>query len=214
MLGHRRRIPAPAPPAETETDRTSTPAYSTRESGTVLVLGHGFTLYDDYDRARELRPAAAVIAVNKAAVEYPAAHIFSWHWDYESKLPQWARLQRENFGEGFLVHSTPGRDRDTGILNPVPEGVDLVDYWWPGATANGSSSWMAVRMAHFMGWDEIILCGVPMEKGGYADGFMALDFQRDEAVNRYRRGIAEQTEFHERTFSMSGWTKTLLGEPV
>ena len=210
----RHRIPAPAPPAETETVRFAAPPYPVRERGTVLVLGHGFSLHDDYARARELRPDAKVIAVNKAAVEYKADHLFSWHYDpVKGKLASWAKEQRERFGPNFLVHSTPGRNRETGVLNPVPVDVDIVGYFWPGATANGSSGWMAVRMAHFMGFEERIMCGVPMERGSYADGYMARDFQRDAVVERYQRGIAEQTEFHVGTFSMSGWTKGMLGAP-
>jgi hypothetical protein len=207
-----RRIPAPAPPAETETPRHSIPGYPVRHSGSVLVLGHGFTLHDDYARARLLRPDAHVIAVNKAAVEYRADHLFSWH-NERGKLASWAKQQHERFGPGAIVHSTPGRNRETGVLLEPPPNRPEVDYWWPGALAGGSSSWMAVRMAVFMGYEERILCGVPLSIGGYADGIMARDFMREKVVEHYRAGVAKDTAYHAGTYSMSGATREILGEP-
>ena len=206
----RRRVPAPAPPAETVTPTHSIPAFPKR-SGTVLILGYGPPLYDDVSRATELRPAADVIAVNMAMQDYAADHLFSWHFDEPKKLPQWRDRHIEKFGPGALTHCPTQRDRDTGVLKPVPEGFDWVDYWWPGATADGSGPWMAVRMAKFMGYEERILCGVPLEIGGYANGHMATAFQRPANVERFRTAVARQTDYHEGTFSMSGFTKDLLG---
>lgn len=207
-----KNLPPPAPPAERETPRHAIPAYPVRHSGTVLVLGHGFTLHDDVARARKIRPDADVIAVNKAAVEYKADHLFSWHHE-RGKLKSWAGQQFRKFGPGAVVHSTPGRDRATGVLLDPPEGCPEVDFWWPGAVAKGSSGWMAVRLATFLGYEERILCGVPMAKGAYADGFMARDFMRDSKIESYRSGIAADTAYHKGTYSMSGWTRDLLGEP-
>ncbi len=208
----RQRIPAPAPAAEKVTPRHSIPAWPFDYSGqTVLILGYGPTLYDDVARARELRPDADQIAVNMAMTEYPADHLFSWHFHEAGKLQNWRARHIEKFGHGALTHCPTQRNRETGVLNPVPDGFDWVDYWWPGATADGSGPWMAVRMAHFMGYAEIILCGVPMEIGGYANGHMAKAFQRQPNIDRFRGAIAGQTDYHAKTKSMSGWTKELLG---
>lgn len=209
------RIQAPAPPAESETPTWAIPSYPKKHAGCVLILGFADGLEDDMARAHALRPHADVIAVNAAATAHRADHVYSWHWNDASKLPWWAAQQHERFNQRALVHSTPGRDRKTGILNPVPQGpeVAFVDHWWPGATANGSSGWMAVRLACFLGYEERILCGIPIGRAAYADLSMAKDWQRDAHVERYRRGIEEQTGYHAGTYSMSGWTRDLLGEP-
>ena len=219
-------------PTETVTPRHAIPAYPVRHSGSVLILGYGFTLHDDYARARKLRPDADVIAVNKAAGEYKADHLFSPHWAEPEFLPTWVAMQRDEFGAGFLVHSTPGRNHETGNLNPVPQikppqdalsrrdlrNAELIDHWWPGAITNlaladGTGGWMAVRMARFMGYEERILCGVPMERGGHADGDMDVEIERENWLAPHLRSIEQQTSFHEGTFSLSGFTRDLLGQP-
>ena len=207
----RKRVPAPAPAAEKVTPTHSIPAWP-GSSGTVLILGYSPTLHDDVKRAREIRDNPDIIAVNMAMTDYKADHLFSWHFDDVKKLPKWRDIHLEKFGPA-LTHCPTQRDRDTGILKPVPEGYDWVDYWWKGATADGSGPWMANRMAKFMGYEERILCGVSMEIGGYANGHMASAFQRPHNIDRFRKAIAAQTEYHEGTFSMSGWTRELLGSP-
>jgi len=205
-----RRISSPAPAAEKITPRHAIPAYPHRHSGPVLVLGYSPSLYDDVRRAKQLRPDADIIAVNMAMMDYRADHLFSWHFDHSTKLPHWRSVHLKKFGPA-LTHCPTQRNRETGVLNPVPDGYDWVDYWWPGATADGSGPWMATRMAHFMGYDEIILCGVSMEIGGYANGHMARAFQRQPNIDRYRAAIEKQTEYHAKTRSMSGFTRDLLG---
>ncbi len=184
------------------------PPYPGEHSGTVLVLGNGFTLHDDYARARELRPDAEVIAVNEACRFYRADHVYSYHYG-PSHLDMWFPRQVEKFGPGAVCHSSPWHARDYAI----PDEWGVVEYWWKRAGANGSSGWMATRLARLMGFDEIILCGVPMASGTYSDGNMAKDFMKEKVVAHYRRGIAEQTDYHAGVYSMSGWTMELFGLP-
>ncbi len=64
-----------------------------------------------------------------------------------------------------------------------------------------------------MGYEERILCGVPMEKGGHADGDMDGEIEREKWLAPHLRSIERQTAFHEGTFSLSGFTRDLLGQP-
>lgn len=72
--------------------------------------------------------------------------------------------------------------------------------------------WGARKVAGFMGFGPVILCGCPMETGPYAGNHNLGGFMhRDDVVENLRRGIERETEWHEGVCSMSGWTRGLLG---
>lgn len=189
------------------------PQYPWPHAGTVLVCGFGPTFYDDYERARTMRPDASAIAVNEAAKAVKAFALFTLH---PEKLKRFCALQIQSFGDGFTVHSG-GRSFDTANRQKRFPGVD---YWWQQAAGGGTSAWAAARMARLMGFDEIILCGVPLIHGNYADRGFAKAWRagqkrgdgRDMLLT-YRNYVENDTKWHEGVTSMSGWTRDLLGEP-
>lgn len=179
-------------------------------SGTCLVAGFGAGLFEDLARVEAHRPGLPIIAVNGAAAHVPAFSIFSLHWEPE-KLGQWAIQQREAFGEGFTVHACgkPEWEYHNRINYPY------VDHWWDGVISRGSSGWAAARLALAMGFDEVVLCGVPMDRCKYADGNLAVMFQSSltSSLSVFRKAIELDTVTRTRCFSMSGWTADLLGLP-
>jgi len=40
-----------------------------------------------------------------------------------------------------------------------------------------------------LGFEEIILCGVPLAEGTYSDGSLANDFMRPKILDHYRRAV-------------------------
>jgi hypothetical protein len=185
------------------------PAYPHRHAGPCLVCGNAWTLADDVARARRLRPNALVIAVNKAAGELAADFLFSIHFE---KLPRWIPLQAARFGIGFSIHGVGSREAKKQAQRE--REAPYVDYWWPDARGAGSSTWSAAKVARLMGFDEIILCGMPLAAGPYADGKLANDFMRAKITDHYRAAVAGDIAWHAGVSAMSGWTREFFGEPT
>ena len=64
-----------------------------------------------------------------------------------------------------------------------------------------------------MGFDKVILCGCPLNAGPYVGNHNLGGFMADEnIVKDLRNGIEFDTDWHDGVYSMSGWSKGLLGE--
>lgn len=84
-------------------------------------------------------------------------------------------------------------------------GRDLVDLIIPCEHPSGSSALLGVLAGIKMGYEKIIVCGCPLTGKN--------DKQYDYA--NFRAGwTAKLSEIKDKTRSMSGWTKELLGEPT
>lgn len=185
------------------------PPYPLRHSGPVLVCGFGPTFHDDFARARALRPGAPVIGVNGAAAAVKLDHLFSLHYE-RKKLGRWVEQQKKAFGAGFIVHAPglPERLAESQVAYPY------VDFFWNGIQGVGTSTWSAAKLARFMGFEEIILVGMPLERGPYGDGAFCRDFRRRDVLKLYRDYIRGDTGFHAGVKAMSGWTARFFGEPA
>jgi len=164
-------------------------------SSLAMVCGSADCLYDDYDNAQLLYPGATIIAVNGAPLR--AEHRFSVHWS-NLKVKGWIE-------PGETVHSCV-KDESS-----IPE-ASWVDQWWFGVNdVQGTSGWAAAKMALQMGHDKVVLCGIPIDDSLYMNGRPAKTFEDHNVLKAYRSAIAEDTEYHSKIISMSGWTKELLG---
>lgn len=174
------------------------------------MAGFGATLFDDMARLEAVRPGLPVIAVNMAAAHVPAFALFSMHQEAD-KLGVWTQMQRDAFGDPFEVHSCCKADMEQHSKRHYP----WVTHWHDGVMHKGSSGWAAARLALKLGFEEVILCGVPMEPVNYADGRLAWYFRsaQSNALSVFRKAIELDTPTRTRCFSMSGWTREILGEP-
>lgn len=186
------------------------PDYPRRHSGTVVIAGFANTLQDDLDRVAAARPGLPIIAVNKAAEHIKAFAVYSFHFERD-KMGLWAPEQRKRFGDGFKVFGPGKKD----WLAHNQRNYPYIDHWAPSTASKGSSGWCAVRLAKLLGFTEVILCGIPIEGRRYADKTQARYWQAGDtsAVKTFRKAILEDTQYHTGTFSMSGWTRELLGAP-
>lgn len=177
----------------------STPPYSFEHSGPVIVAGNAWCLHEDLARAPQGLP---IIAVNGAAGEIKAGFLYSKHPErMVGRGGYWIGKQRR-FHEDFTVHGSR-----------FHESMPHIQYWWEGARGGGGSGWGARKLATLLGFDTVILCGMPLDPGGYASGRLAKLMNKPDVIDAYRREIASDTEWHEGVYSMSGWTKGLLGSP-
>lgn len=176
----------------------ASPPYLFSHSGPVLVCGNAYNLHDDLERAQQLYPDASVIAVNGATGELQAFALYSKH---PEKMPQWIKRQRQ-FGNDFTVHGSKYR----------PD-CPWVDYWWEDVRGGGGSAWGARKLATLMGFAPVVLCGAPLDPGGYASNPIAKLMRREDVIENFRREIETDKDWHEGVYSMSGWTRDFLGEP-
>ena len=176
----------------------ASPPYLFSHSGPVLVCGNAYNLHDDFECAQQLYPDAPVIAVNGAAGEVKACALYSKH---PEKMIQWIKRQRQ-FGLGFTVHGSKHKSH-----------CPWVDHWWPDARGGGGSAWGARKVATLMGFAPVVLCGSPLDPGGYASNPIAKLMRREDVIENLRCEIEADTEWHEGVYSMSGFTKKLLGSP-
>jgi hypothetical protein len=147
-------------------------------------------------------------------------HVWTQHLEQANDI-------RAKAGRRVFIHGRPNRMQTRRIRWLAPGKNSDLDYLWPDlGWVYGSSGFCAALWArHGMGYDEVILCGVPLDPGGYAPAVTAFkkpqgergtSFADHETINRWRGVIAEFTAQGKTAGirSMSGWTRDALGAPA
>lgn len=190
---------------------------------TLLVVGSAPCLFADVDRALTLRPLAAIMLVNGActAIEN-AEHVLSGH---SYKAEEFAAARRKKFPNApvWRLHATITQKHLAEAGTVFPSVTD----WWDksychGATSISKATDIGLRG---LGFDEVILCGAPMDASGYfvGEATKTVDCHRigDPAAQKFRVIDGYRRKFRDtfaplfkgRVFSMSGFTKSVVGEP-
>lgn len=158
----------------------------------ALVIGGASCAWDDL---RALGSWGDVrIAVNDMASVYPHRidHIATLHAE---KLIRWT-AERERRG-GNMDFVTWGR--------PEKPGTDRTLAGW----TSGSSGLFAVGVALELGAEQVVLAGVPMDPQPHF--FNEAEWPE---FRLYRKAWERRADaLRGRVFSMSGWTRELLGSP-
>lgn len=168
------------------------------------VLGGGDTLHADIGRAKDLGAPDAVIACNDAGTVW-RGELDAWVSLHPNKFPKWIE-QREANGhppaKRFFGHNAD--------MKGYPDFATRVEHKFPGQeAAGGSSGCFAAKVALIdLGFDRVVLCGVPMhpEAGHF------FDTKPWHSCDRYWKqwqNIPE--EYRVRMRSMSGRTRRMLG---
>lgn len=189
---------------------------------TILVVGSAPCLYDDLSNALQLRPFASVMLVNGAcsAVE-KAEHVLSGHTD---KAELFAAERRKAFPNAapWRLHATitEKHRHEAKIVFP-----SVTDWWGKDMCTGATSIAKGARIGFAMGFEEVILCGAPMDGSGYAPAEAKVGHdchrvgdpaaQDRRVIAGYRTKFAKlaKGEFKDKVFSMSGFTKECLGAP-
>lgn len=205
---------------------------------TMLVVGSAPCLFEDVEKALQLRPFASLMLVNGActAIEN-AEHILAGH---EEKAEFFARERRACFpnAQPWRLHATSHPHRLACAMGLFPSVTD----WWPHEIGLGATSASkAAKLAFILGATEVILCGCPMNQEGYFSGEAKvpqhvncmrigdhgkarglyessgrqLDVQETRIIKGYRTNLKKlaEGEFKGCVFSMSGFTREQLGFP-
>ena len=174
----------------------STTSYPFEHNGPVIVAGNAWCLHEDLAKAPQGLP---IIAVNGAASEIKAEFLYSKHPERMVERGGYWIQKQQRFHANFTVHGSA-----------FHENMPWVDYWWEDARGGGGSAWGARKVAALMGFAPVILCGAPLDPGGYASNPIAKLMRREDVINNLRREIEADTKWHEGVYSMSGWTKEFL----
>lgn len=197
----------------------------------MLVVGSAPCLHDDVAQALKLRPFASLMLVNGActAIEY-AEHVLAGH---EEKAEFFARERRARFPNAppWRLHAACNLKRRDMYAGMFPSVTD----WHPHETGVGATSASkAAKLGFILGFDEVILCGCPLDQPGYFPGEakvpqhiacerigdhgtsrIGIPVQETRIIKGYRDKfkILADGEFKGKVWSMSGFTKQCLGLP-
>ena len=166
-----------------------------RHTKRAIVLGSAKTLQSDLDSIGNMREGAAIFVVNYTGFKYPI------------RADYWVTLHPECWHEWVPLREKAGYNMDFKSIgynsqNKTPEGMDRGSSDW-----GGMSGLFAVKCAFEEGFEEVILCGVPMTETPYFWG-NELHYK----ILPYRAGWEKHLDkLKGRVYSQSGWTKELLG---
>jgi len=176
---------------------------------TCLVLGSAACLPDDlaaYDG-----PCDGVVACNAAGTAWPG-RLDAWVTGHPDHMLSkgWLRTRRERgYPDAPLwTHDHPHLRR----IKRAPDltGFHLTKCYFPGQHASGSSGLFAAKVTLLdLGFDDVVLCGVPMMPEPHIDDRAPWP----DAVRFRRPWEALSGDIKARMRSMSGWTRELLGGP-
>jgi len=180
-------------------------------SSHALICGSAPCLHEDFEVASAMRPNAAVLVINEAGSVVRGSHLITQH---PEKAP-WFRQRSLN--PLITIHTGKPRDR---ALQP---GIDV---YWPDCVTLATSGGSAIAIALRMGFEKILLCGMPMNGGdGYFQGSalqqdeprFGLESSESNYVQSYQNKLIEFTQNEpdvlDRVRSLSGFTRELFGAP-
>lgn len=166
---------------------------------TALILGGANTLPADRAAAQELLEGRkfTLIACNHAARDEPG-RLDHWVTMHGELLPMWIRQRKAKrypaAGQLWTARHRPAKVESTAI-----------ESW------GGSSGLLCVAVAVHLGFERILLAGIPMVKTmrHYDDGQPWM-----EARQYWPAWERRVPQMRGRVKSFSGWTRELLGEPT
>jgi hypothetical protein len=135
---------------------------------TMLVVGSAPCLFDDVREALKLRPFAEIMLVNGACTAIESAdHMLAGH---EEKAEFFAEARRKKFPASPFprYHGCTMEHRRNEMKHLCPSVTDwhLLE---KGICATSASK--AAKIAKYaLGFEEVILCGNPLDNSGYFEG--------------------------------------------
>jgi len=166
-----------------------------------LILGSANCLRDDIRRALEMSEFEGVVAAKQAGVEWTG------------ELDAWVSLHPDRFQALIDERSERGSPPSPRHYGHKAFGdvCEAYDWKFTGQEKSGSSGLFACKVAIDLGFDRLVLCGIPMSSdGGRIDGKSHWT-----GANGFKPGFLQAVPaLKGRARSMSGWTQTILGTPT
>jgi len=123
-------------------------------SGALVICGSARCLWDDLDQITFNRPDYMAINLAGMFLPHPVAHWYSNEWEL---LPKWSWLRKK-------MRDYP--DHKSIYLHTNNPNADPVINLWNWSPA-GTSSLGAVLTGLALGYDRIMVCGVPLDNEGH-----------------------------------------------
>lgn len=164
---------------------------------TVLICGGAKSVFEDIDKAKNLVPYPnAIIAVNDVLAELPHVDFFvSMH---PTKVTNWLKQRRD---KGYADPKSYWTVKDRA----VPRAPRFETH----PNTRGGSGLLAVFVARYLGYQRIILCGIPMT----TEGGHFFNEKKWTECHIYRTVWENMKSLKDDTRSVSGWTMEHLGAP-
>lgn len=166
-----------------------------------LILGSANCLRDDITRALQLGEYEGVVAAKHGGVEWTG------------ELDAWVSLHPDKFRDlikARAAKNSPPAERHFGH-RPFEDVCEGTEYKFEGQSRSGSSGLFACKVAIDLGFNRLVLCGIPLDKEqGRIDG-------KDHwnGASAFKQGFLEAIPIMAgRARSMSGWTQAMLGTPT
>jgi len=192
------------------------PTYS-QFSGPCLVMGTGRSLWDDLGIINH-DWIGGRMAVNEAIEHYPhpVDHAVSLHPEY---LGHWMHFRQRAWqgSRPITMHSNKDHDLIAASLLYAPhDDVRRLQVWDVRGVGAYTSGLFAVLVALMLGYDRIVLAGMPVDGSGhYYDAPDAPDIE-DYGSDHHEQVWIEARDqvFEGRVTSLSGRTCDWLGSPM
>lgn len=110
-------------------------------------------MWDDLTKLGDIR-AYDVMCINDIGMHYPGV-VKYWYSNDAVMLKYWAQARRPGYNKDIKLHSNNGAG---GSIDP---SITLWDW------VHGNSGINAVKTALALGYDRVVLCGVPLDNTGH-----------------------------------------------
>jgi hypothetical protein len=177
----------------------SPPAALGRSRGPLLILGGGATVWEDFGRVRPW--GGEIMAVNDvgAYVHEPIRHWVTLHPEF---MPGWRYFRRKHlYGAGYSL-----------TCHAPKPGVEI-DQVWHIENRGGSSGLFGCFVGLMLGYDPIVLAGVPMDNSRHFFDPPWYGHELGDRANEIVWREARDLIFEGRVRSLSGRTMHWLGAP-
>lgn len=132
------------------------PEIAGKYRGTLILAGGGRCVWDDLEKVTEHN--ADIMCVNDVGLRFPG-HIEHWYSNHTDQLEHLIPLRSMGFS---------GRTWGPKYTHSVVDAPNRVkaDVIWP-LQMRGNSGLTAILVGLALGYEKVIVCGVPLDDGGH-----------------------------------------------
>ncbi len=189
------------------------PGIAGKYSGLLIIAASGRCVWNDLEKAgmaRNDNEFPHIMCVNDMIMYYPGRVIHAYSNNHEY-LPKWLAARRDQYLTRWeCITKTHSNRRGSCASNKN-------DYIWPWP-GHGTSLLGAVYTGLALGYDQIWICGGPLDDSGrfFEPPWVKSNFEheiadRDGEIKYW--GNAKRRIFEDKVRSFSGRTMDLLGYP-
>lgn len=173
----------------------------------AVILGGAKDVWAELSALKSMREPDVCIAVNDAGTTYPH-RLDYWVTLHLEKLGSWIQRRITNhYPDPYSIYThreLTHRERNNLFYTPSLFRYNTGDL-------GGGSGLFACKLAIELGFEKIVLCGIPMTR----EGAHFFDERPWKDAEKYRSAwLKHASTLDNQVKSMSGWTMELLGKPT